>query len=73
MARETVEVPITGTITNVNVKQGDEIKEGDTLCIIESMKMENPILSPVNGTVTEIKVSQGQVVKTGEVIAIIEY
>ncbi len=73
MAQEIVEVPITGTITSVNVKQGDEIKEGDTLCLIESMKMENPILSPVSGTVTEMKVSEGQVVKTGGVIAIIEY
>lgn len=73
MAREIVEVPITGKIVSVNVRSGDEVKEGDTLCLLESMKMENPILTPVGGTITEIKVSVGQVVGTGDVVAIIEY
>ena len=73
MAQEVVEVPITGKIINVNVKSGDEVKEGDILCILESMKMENPILAPVNGTITEIKVAVSQVVNPGEVIAIIDY
>ena len=50
MARETVEVPITGKILSVNVKVNDQVKEGDTLCLLESMKMENPILAPVDGT-----------------------
>lgn len=71
--KEVVEVPITGKIVRVDVKQGDKVKEGDTLCILESMKMENPILAPVDGTVAEVKVSEGQVVKTGDVVAIIEY
>ncbi len=73
MARETVEVPITGKIISVNVKDGDEVKEGDVLCILESMKMENPILAPVDGTVIEVGVSVEQVVKPGEIIAVIEY
>ena len=73
MARETVEVPITGKIISVNVKVGDEVKEGDVLCILESMKMENPILAPVDGTVAEVGVAVDQVVKPGEVIAVIEY
>ena len=73
MAREIVEVPIAGKIISVNVRPGDEVKEGDTLCLLESMKMENPILTPVGGTITEIKVSVGQVVGTGDVVAIIEY
>ena len=73
MARETVEVPITGKIISVNVKVGDTVKEGDTLCILESMKMENPILAPVSGKIVEVKVSAEQVVKTNDVIAIIEY
>ena len=59
MAQEVIEVPMTGKIIRVDVKPGDEVKEGDTLCILESMKMENPILTPVNGTVAEIKVSEG--------------
>ena len=73
MAQEIVEVPLTGKIISINVKPGDEVKEGDTLCLLESMKMENPILSPVDGTVTQVKVTVEQVVKPGEIIAIIEY
>ena len=73
MAQEIVEVPLTGKIISVNVKPGDEVKEGDTLCLLESMKMENPILTPVDGTIIQIGVTVDQVVKTGEVIAIIEY
>lgn len=73
MARETVEVPITGKIISVNVKVGDEVKEGDVLCILESMKMENPILAPVDGTITEVNIAEEQVVKPGEIIAVIEY
>ena len=73
MARETVEVPITGKIISVNVKQGDVVKEGDVLCLLESMKMENPILAPVDGTITEVGVTVEQIVKPGEIIAVIEY
>jgi len=73
VAQEVVEVPITGKIIDVNVKSGDEVKEGDILCILESMKMENPILAPVDGTISEIKVAVNQVVNPGEVIAVIEY
>ncbi len=73
MAQEIIEVPLTGKIIGVNVKPGDEVKEGDTLCLLESMKMENPILAPVDGIVTEVKVEVEQVVKPGGIIAIIEY
>ena len=73
MARETVEVPITGKIISASVKVGDEVKEGDTLCILESMKMENPILAPVAGVIALIGVTADQVVKPGETIAVIEY
>ena len=73
MARETVEVPITGKIISVDVKGGDAVKEGDVLCTLESMKMENPILAPVDGTVAELGVAVEQVVKPGETIAVIEY
>jgi len=73
LAKETVEVPITGKIISVDVKVGDAVKEGDVICVLESMKMENPILAPVDGTVTEIKVAADQAVKPGEAIAVIEY
>jgi len=73
LAQENVEVPITGKITSVNVKPGDMVKEGDMLCLIEAMKMENPILAPVSGTITEVGVSVGQVVETSQLVAVIEY
>ena len=73
MARETIEVPITGKIISVAVKVGDTVKEGDVLCMLESMKMENPILSPVDGAIVEVGVQPEQVVKPGEKIAVIEY
>ncbi|MCJ7604678.1 MAG: biotin/lipoyl-binding protein [Dehalococcoidales bacterium] len=73
MAQEKVEVPITGKIISIDVKVGDTIKEGDIICILESMKMENPITSPVDGTVTEISITEDQVVKPGDIIAVIEY
>jgi biotin carboxyl carrier protein len=73
VAQEIVEVPLTGKIIKVEVKQGDKIKEGDTIVILESMKMENPIVSTVNGTVSKVSVSVDQVVKTGDTIAIIDY
>ncbi|MFC1981169.1 biotin/lipoyl-containing protein [Chloroflexota bacterium] len=73
MAQETVEVPITGKIISVNVKVGDGVNEGDVLCVLESMKMENPILAPVGGNVTQVGVDVEQVVKPGDIIAVIEY
>jgi biotin carboxyl carrier protein len=73
LAQENVEVPITGKITSVNVKAGDKVAEGDVLCLLESMKMENPILAPVGGTVTKIDLSAGQVVEAGDLLAVIEY
>ena len=73
LAQEIVEVPIAGKIISVEVKAGDTVNEGDVICILESMKMENPILAPVDGTVSEIELTPGQVVSTGDVLAIIEY
>jgi biotin carboxyl carrier protein len=72
LAQEIVEVPITGKLISIEVKVGDAVQEGDVICFIESMKMENPILVPVAGTITEIQVSVGEVVETGNVIAVIE-
>ena len=73
MSEENIEFPITGKITSVNVGQGDKVKEGDVLCLIEAMKMENPILATVSGKVTKIDISAGQVVEVGQLVAIIEY
>ena len=62
-----------GKILEVPVKTGDKVEEGDIICTLESMKMENPILAPVSGVINEIRVSPEQAVKSGDIIAIIEY
>ena len=72
MASEVVEVPIAGKIIDVKVKAGDKVEEGDVVCMLESMKMENPIFAPISGTITEVNVAPGQTVKFGESIAVIE-
>jgi urea carboxylase len=73
MAREVVEAPIPGKILEIYVNAGDKVEEGDVICTLESMKMENPIVAPVSGVVNEIKVSPEQAIKSGETIAVIEY
>ncbi|MBA7602583.1 Glutaconyl-CoA decarboxylase subunit gamma [subsurface metagenome] len=73
MAQENIQVPITGKIISVNVKEGDAVAEGDIICVLESMKMENPILAPVGGTVAKVGITADQTVKPGDTIAVIEY
>ena len=60
MAPEIIEAPIPGKVVSVAVSAGDKVEEDGELCSLQSMKMQNPILSPVDGTVTEVKVSEGQ-------------
>ena len=73
MAQEAIEAPLPGKIVRVDVTVGNSVEEGGVICIIEAMKMENPILSPAKASVIEVAVSPGQVVRTGEKIAVIEY
>ncbi len=73
MAQEIIEAPLAGKIMRVHVKAGDTVNEGDTVCTIESLKMENAILAPLSGLIKEIRVSAGQAIKAGEVMAVIEY
>jgi glutaconyl-CoA/methylmalonyl-CoA decarboxylase subunit gamma len=73
MAVEIIEAPMPGVILSVRVKVGDIVKEEDELCILEAMKMENPIVAPVAGKIAEIRVTAHSKVETGQVIAIIEH
>jgi len=73
MAQEAIEAPLPGKIIRVEVTVGNTVEEGGVICIIEAMKMENPIISPVKASIIEVAVSPGQVVRTGEKIAVIEY
>ena len=69
----TISAPMTGRVIEVLVSDGDVVSRGDVLVVVESMKMENPILAPVAGKITEINVSEGTTVETGNTLAIIEY
>jgi biotin carboxyl carrier protein len=59
-------------VWKVVVAEGDQVEEGDTLVILESMKMEIPVLAENSGTVTQLKVVEGDVVQEGNLIAVIE-
>jgi len=63
---------ITGTVWKIEVKEGDSVNEGDTVVILESMKMEMPVESPAKGTVKEIKVKEGSPVEEGAVLMVLE-
>lgn len=73
MGKEIVEAPMVGKILSVNVTPGSQVNEGDPICVIESMKMENFILAPVSGTIADLKVTPNQVVQAYDVVAVIEY
>ena len=68
---ESVRAPMQGTIVKAAVKEGDSVKTGDLLIVLEAMKMENHINSPRDGTVKTIPVEAGQNVETGTVLAVI--
>ena len=63
-----ITAPLPGSITAVNVKAGDAVKAGDTLLIIEAMKMENEVMAPADGTVKAVHVSAGQSVQQGDAL-----
>ncbi len=62
----TVSAPMPGSIVSVKVKVGDTVNEGDVLCILEAMKMENEIMAPQAGKVVAISANQGASVNTGD-------
>jgi acetyl-CoA/propionyl-CoA carboxylase biotin carboxyl carrier protein len=64
--------PLQGTVFKVNVEQGAEVAEGDLICVIEAMKMENEISAHRAGKVTSLNVEVGAAVNSGDVLAVIE-
>ena len=67
-----IEAHITGTVWKIEVAVGDVIEEGDTVVVLESMKMEMPVEAEDEGTVKEILVEEGQSVSEGDALVVLE-
>ena len=67
----TVRAELVANVLKVTARAGDTVGPNDTLVILESMKMEIPVLAEVAGTITELKVVEGEVVRDGDPIAVI--
>lgn len=72
MARIEVKSEITGTVWQLTSKPGDRVESGDTLLVIESMKMEIPVITEDAGVVKEVLVKEKDAVSEGQVVAILE-
>jgi acetyl-CoA/propionyl-CoA/long-chain acyl-CoA carboxylase, biotin carboxylase, biotin carboxyl carrier protein len=70
-ARDAVVSPMQGTVLAVEVADGDEVRAGQVICVVEAMKMENEITSHREGIVTGLSVAAGEPVKTGQVICVV--
>jgi biotin carboxyl carrier protein len=68
----TVVAPMAGKIVVVKVKEGDSVKLGQVLCILEAMKMENEITAPKTGTIQSINISEGMGVSEGDILLTIK-
>jgi acetyl-CoA carboxylase biotin carboxyl carrier protein len=67
-----VTAEMVANVWKVLVAQGDQVEEGETICILESMKMEIPVEATASGSISELNVTEGGVVQEGDVIAVIE-
>ena len=72
MADLRVRSEIAGSVWKIEVAIGDSVAEDDPLVILESMKMEIPVLSPKAGVIKEIKVSEGEAIGEGQLVAILD-
>ncbi|GAA4233201.1 biotin carboxyl carrier protein [Streptosporangium album] len=67
-----VRAEMVANVWKVLVAQGDTVEDGDTLVILESMKMEIPVIAEDDGVIAELKVAEGDVIQEGDLIAVIE-
>jgi acetyl-CoA carboxylase biotin carboxyl carrier protein len=67
-----IEAHITGNVWKIEVEIGDDVEDGDTVVILESMKMEIPVEAEDDGAVKEIRCEEGQAVSEGDVLVVLE-
>lgn len=68
---EIIVAPMPGKILKINASEGDKVREGDTVVILEAMKMENEIIASSNGRIKKIHVAENEMVETGDILVII--
>ena len=71
VAGEQITAPMPGTVMSVKVSNGQAVKKGDVLVVLEAMKMENEIYAPCDGTVAAVNVSNGDAVESGKVLVVL--
>ena len=71
MAQHRIESLVTGTVWKLERRAGDQLAEGETILIVESMKMEIPIDAPATGVLAELRVAEGDSVTEGQVLAVL--
>jgi glutaconyl-CoA decarboxylase len=71
IATGSITSPMAGSVQSILVRQGDEVKQGQALLILEAMKMENQITAPVAGTVKSVDVKEGESVLEGHVLLVL--
>ena len=69
---EEIRAEMVANVWKIVVTEGDTVSDGDTLVILESMKMEIPVVSEADGTIAKMAVSEGDVVQEGDLIAVLE-
>ncbi len=67
-----VKAPMPGTINDIKVTEGQSVKAGEVLLILEAMKMENEIMSPADGVIKQIAVTKGSSVSSGDVLVVVQ-
>ncbi|MFF5115129.1 biotin/lipoyl-binding carrier protein [Streptosporangium sp. NPDC000509] len=67
-----IRAEMVASVWKVLVSEGDPVEDGDTLIILESMKMEIPVLTEDAGVISQLKVAEGDVIQEGDLIAVIE-
>ena len=72
MAREEIQSEVTGTVWKIEMEVGATVADGDTIMILESMKMEIPVISTEDGKLVELKVKEEDPVAEGQVVAVVE-
>lgn len=72
MTQVEIRTEITGNVFKLETSEGSSVSEGDVLVILESMKMEIPIMAPEDGVVKSLRVKEGDVITEGDVVAVIE-